>query len=143
MNTKRLLCVLAVSAALPLAACGDDEEKASDSSAPAATESAPASGGGESLTLTAQEPGEEEYAFDPAELTAKAGKVTIELDNPSSDKAPHTIAIQGEGVDSVSQVAQPGAKVSVTNDLKAGEYTFFCTIGDHRDEGMEGTLTVE
>jgi uncharacterized cupredoxin-like copper-binding protein len=27
-------------------------------------------------------------------------------------------------------------------DLKPGKYTFYCPVGDHRAEGMEGTLTV-
>ena len=26
--------------------------------------------------------------------------------------------------------------------LKKGKYTFYCPVGDHRSEGMEGTLTV-
>ena len=35
------------------------------------------------------------------------------------------------------------SKTSVTADLKAGTYTFYCPVGNHRAEGMEGTLTVK
>jgi uncharacterized cupredoxin-like copper-binding protein len=33
-------------------------------------------------------------------------------------------------------------KASVTVDLKAGDYEFYCPVGNHRAEGMEGKLTV-
>jgi plastocyanin len=133
-----LLCVTGV-----LAACGDDDEDSGGGggSAPAATESG-GGGGGASLSLTAAEPGPEKYAFDPAKLTADAGSVTIALDNPSDNKAPHAVEIEGNGVEEVSDTASPGAKAEVTADLEPGEYTFYCPVGDHRSEGMEGTLTV-
>ena len=37
----------------------------------------------------------------------------------------------------------PGAKPQVSADLEAGEYTFYCPVGNHRGAGMEGTLTVK
>ena len=97
-------------------------------------------GGATSLKLTAEEPGDEQFAFNPKDLDAKAGKVTITMDNPTSDKAPHAIAIDGGAS---GEIAQPGSKSTVTADLKPGTYTFYCPVGDHREEGMEGTLTVE
>jgi plastocyanin len=35
-----------------------------------------------------------------------------------------------------------GASKTLTLDLKAGVYKFFCTVPGHRAAGMEGTLTV-
>ena len=132
----RALC-LAVVSALTIAACGGDDE---DTTAPAP---AGASSGSETLELTAGEPGPEEFTFDPGDLDAKAGSVTIDLELPDGLKAPHGISLEGDGVDESGEVVQAGSTSSITVDLKPGEYTFYCPVGDHRDEGMEGTLTVE
>jgi plastocyanin len=130
----RRLIALTCTIPFALAACGGDDEKES-SPAPASS-----SGGATTLDLTAQEPGEEQFGFDPKELNAKAGKVTIKLTLPDDLKAPHGIAIDGEGA---GDTVQAGGTSEVTADLKAGTYTFFCPVGDHREEGMEGTLTVK
>lgn len=125
---------LATLSALTIAACGGDDEATpapADDGAAAAT-----------LTLTAEEPGDERFAFDPATLEADAGEVTIELSLPSDLKAPHGISLEGDGVDEAGAVVQAGGTSTVTADLKPGEYTFYCPVADHRDEGMEGTLTV-
>lgn len=121
-----LLC-----AAGALAACGGDEDSGGG-------------GGAESagLAVTAQETGGG-YAWDPADLTAAAGSVTIAMENPDSLQAPHSVAIEGDSVSESSDVVDPGATAEVTADLEPGMYTFFCTVGSHRAEGMEGTLTVE
>lgn len=127
-----LLCTTVV-----LAACGGDDS----SEKPAATSSS--SGAGQQLEVTAAEPAEDKYAFEPGSLTAKAGAVTISMDNPSSDKAAHSVAIEGNGVDESSQVVPPGKSATVSADLETGTYTFYCTVGDHREDGMEGKLTVD
>lgn len=128
----RLVCVIALlCTTAALAACGSDDSS-SGSSSP----------GAQKLAVTAAEPGEEKYAFEPGSLKAKAGKVTITMENPSSDKAPHSIAIEGNGVKESSDVVLPGKTATVSADLEAGTYSFYCTVGDHRDEGMEGTLKV-
>ena len=36
-----------------------------------------------------------------------------------------------------------GEKSVASADLKAGEYDFYCAVGNHRAEGMEGKLTVK
>jgi plastocyanin len=35
-----------------------------------------------------------------------------------------------------------GGSKTVTLPLKAGTYTFYCSVPGHRQAGMEGTLTV-
>ena len=147
----RSLATLAAVLLLALAGCGGDDDESSGSGGAAATatptETAESSGsggdgggggGGETLTLSAPEDGSLE--FDKTELEAAAGSVTIEFDNPSS--VPHAVEIEGNGVEEVSQTVT-AADTSVTAELEAGEYTYFCPVGDHRAGGMEGTLTVE
>ncbi len=133
MSMKTRAICIALLSALTLAACGGDDE-----------EPAPSNEGTEqvSLEITAEEPGEEEYAFNPAELEADSGEVTIEMESPDGTKAPHGVSLEGDGVSESGEVVQAGGTSTVTADLDPGEYTYFCPVGDHRAEGMEGTLTV-
>jgi plastocyanin len=140
----RSLATLAAVLVLALAGCGGDDE--SSSSGGGAATSTPASGsggggggGGEQLALLA--PADGSLKFDKSKLEAKAGTVTIDFDN-LSDSTPHAVEIEGNGVEEKSDTVT-GAKTSVTADLDAGRYTFYCPVGDHRAEGMEGTLTVK
>jgi uncharacterized cupredoxin-like copper-binding protein len=80
--------------------------------------------------------------FDKSKLTAKAGKVTLVMANPRSDRFPHAIAIEGRGIDKDGKVVRPGGTSSVTVSLKKGTYTFYCPVDGHRKAGMRGTLTV-
>jgi plastocyanin len=137
----RRLTLIAAIAVLAFAGCGgDDEEPASSGSSDSTSTPAAASGGGgETLKLTADPGGA--LKFDKTELTAKAGKVTIDLDNPSD--VPHAIEIEGNGVEEEGKTVGKGAKSTATADLKAGTYDFYCPVGNHRAAGMEGKLTVE
>jgi uncharacterized cupredoxin-like copper-binding protein len=155
MTTRLFTSIAVLAAAGALAAgCGsDDDGDAGDAAAPATAEttatessadagaSASASGSGDTLTLAATEDGG--LGFDKKALSAKAGTVTLTMDNPSGDQMPHAIAIDGNGVDEDGEVVQPGGKSTISVDLKPGKYTFYCPVGQHRQNGMEGTLTVQ
>lgn len=97
-----------------------------------------AEGGGGALTLAADPGGD--LAFDRQSLEAPAGEVTIRMENPSS--LPHNVSIEGEGVDEEGETVQQGGTSEVSARLRAGEYTFYCSVPGHQDGGMEGTLTV-
>jgi uncharacterized cupredoxin-like copper-binding protein len=143
--------VLAAAGAL-IAGCGGGSSSSSGGggggayggSTPAKTTAAaaPAASSGSKLALKAVESGG--LSFNPKALTAKAGTVTITMDNPSGDNQPHAISVQGPGgVAASGQIAQPGSTSQVSVKLKPGKYTFYCPVDGHRAAGMQGTLTVQ
>jgi plastocyanin len=130
--TRRTL-ILALSAlvlALGAAACGGDDDEAE--------EPAGGGGGGATTLALAADPGGG-LSYDKTELHAAAGEVTIDFTNESS--TPHNVTL--EGVDGGATDTISGDTASVTVELEPGEYTYFCSVGNHRGAGMEGTLTVE
>jgi plastocyanin len=158
--TRLLTSVAAlVAAGALMAGCGGGSSSGSSSSsssggggygsqAPAKTTAtttaaaAPAASSGGKLALKAVE--SNGLSFDPKTLKAKAGTVTITMDNPSGDSQPHAVAVEGPGgVAASGKIAQPGSTSEVTLKLKPGKYTFFCPVDGHRAAGMEGTLTVQ
>lgn len=135
------------------AACGSDSGSGSSSSAPSSAYSrtttpattteattTAAGGGGSTLTLSADPGGQ--LRFDKSKLSAKAGTVTLTMDNPSSSGIPHAIAVEGNGVDKDGETVQPGGSSSVTVKLKPGTYEYYCPVPGHKAGGMKGTLTV-
>ena len=132
----RTLATLAAVLLLALAGCGGDDESSSSGSG-GGSSSGSGGGGGQQIALSA--PADGSLKFDKTELTAQAGKDTINFDNPSS--VPHAVEIEGNGVEEETKTVTKD-KASVTVELKAGTYDFYCPVGNHRAEGMEGKLTV-
>jgi uncharacterized cupredoxin-like copper-binding protein len=100
--------------------------------------SSPAASAATTLKLAANPAGQ--LAYDTKQLSAKAGKVTIEMTNMSPVE--HDVAVaQGTTVAGQTPVFTGGSK-ALTLTLKPGTYTFYCTVPGHRQAGMEGTLTV-
>ena len=135
----RWFALVATCAALALAGCGSDDNSDSGggSTSTPASGSSGGGGGGSSVSLSAPQDGSKK--FDQATVTAKAGTVTIKFSNPSS--VPHAVELEGNGVEKAGDVVTSGES-SFSLDLKPGEYTYYCPVGSHRDEGMEGKLTV-
>jgi uncharacterized cupredoxin-like copper-binding protein len=149
------VAAVAAAAAFAVAGCGSDNSSNSDTSssggatsdttaqkpAPTTPAPAPSSGGGASsnLQLAADESGQ--LKFDKTSLTAKAGKVTITMDNPSP--VPHAVAVEGNGVDKDGKTVGMGGKSTVSVSLKPGTYEFYCPVDGHKQAGMKGTLTVK
>lgn len=133
--TSGVVCVIA------FAGCGGSDEKGSSGPASAGTSattetSAAGGGGGQQLSITADA---SQLKFNTSKLTAKAGKVTITMTNPS--QLQHNVAIKG-GVDEKGDVVGNGGKSVVIADLKPGKYTFYCSVAGHEAAGMTGELDV-
>ena len=143
-----VLAAILASLVLIAAGCGGDDDDngggggSSNSSGAEDTgadtgEASSGGGGATKLKLTADPGGA--LKFDKTELTAKPGKVTITMDNPSD--VPHAVEVEGNGVEEETKTLTKGT-ADVTVDLKAGKYEFYCPVDGHKEAGMEGTLTV-
>lgn len=137
MRHLRILPLLLAIAAVGIAAgCGggDDEEAATT-----ATETE-AGGGGQTVGMT-------EFEFDPNDLTAAQGDVitaqndgttvhnlTIE-EGPDPEKATNELAATSD--------VDAGKSAELTVDVDPGDYAIVCTISNHRELGMVGTIKVE
>jgi len=145
MQRRVLAVVVPLAAGVLAAGCGSSDNSSSSATKPApkpkaatSSSSSAASGGGSDLKLSADPSGA--LKFDKSKLAAKSGAVTITMNNPSS--VPHGIAVEGNGVDKDGQIVNSGGTSTVSVSLKPGKYTFYCPVDSHRQQGMEGTLTV-
>ena len=137
------LIALVCAIAIPAAGCGGDDDSGGSSSSGGSTtkentSSGGGGGGGQSLKLTADPGGA--LKFDKTSLTAKAGKVTVAMDNPSS--LPHAIEVEGKGQELKGDTVTKGGVSKVSGTLKPGTYDFYCPVDGHKAAGMKGTLTV-
>jgi plastocyanin len=129
--------MVVIAGVIGLAGCGDDETTASST---ATTEETTASGGGsgESVAIS-----ETEYALDPADPTVSAGTVTFDVSNDG--QITHNLEVEGPNDEaSLDQDLAAGDSGTLEVDLsEPGTYEMYCPIGNHRDQGMEGEITVE
>jgi uncharacterized cupredoxin-like copper-binding protein len=156
---KSLAIAAIVILAAPFAAgCGSDNGEGDGGQAatpePTATQTTtqPAAAG-RTLTIRMTE-----FAFDPKDTSAKAGKVTITAPNDGkvvhelvllkTDEDPAALPKKGDEVDestSVGEIAdvEPGSTKKATFKLAPGKYAMVCALPGHYEGGMYGSLTVE
>ena len=73
----------------------------------------------------------------------RAGPVNFVVTNEGSEA--HSLVVEGNGLDfELPTPLDPGESSILSADLPPGEYVVYCPVGDgeHRDKGMEATLTV-
>jgi hypothetical protein len=89
------------------------------------------------LTMRDGDPDE----FSTTSLSARPGRVTLILRNLSDEE--HGIAVAGTDIQKESKAVGKGETVSLTVDLTAGDYEFYCPVDDHRlrEDEESGLLT--
>jgi plastocyanin len=114
--------------ALILAACGGGDK-------PGRTVTAPADAG---LTVVAKE-----YRFDPSTIVLRGpGTLRVRLENDGS--LAHNLKVMEDGELVGGTPSFPAGETrSASIRLEKGEYEYVCTVGDHAELGMEGTLRVD
>jgi plastocyanin len=110
------------------AGCGDDDEE------PGRTVTTQS---GKTLTVVA-----DEYSFDPETIVLTGGgELTVELDNQGS--LAHNLRVFDGATDVGGTPTFAGGDPRPGSvRLEPGEYELVCTVGDHDDLGMTGTLQV-
>jgi len=147
--TKVAMFGLATIASLALVACGGGGSSSSTSSTTSAA-APPAGGGGggssgggaSSAVKLAADPSQ--IAYDTDSLSAKAGNVTIDFNNPNSALG-HDVCVEVEGGSELgcSDVVTGDSTSLDLKNVKPGTYKFFCSVDAHEQAGMEGTLNVQ
>ena len=133
-----LVLVLA-SLALVAAGCGGDDDEDTTAAETTTEDTSGATGAtGEGGAGGSTEVSMTEYAFEPGDVTVSEGD-SIEVVNDG--ELPHNLTVTDE--DLATSDLDGGGSEELTVDLPPGEYEYICTIGDHADQGMTGTLTVE
>ena len=106
-------------------------------------------GGGKAVTVRPGVPlafTAKEYKFNPGKVTVDAGgkqvPLTIKLHNNGS--LGHDLVVEKGGQEvGGTDVITNGKDATTTVRLAPSDYTFVCTVGDHAQLGMKGTLTVK
>ena len=84
-----------------------------------------------------------EYSFDPSTIVMKQpGTLRLTLDNRGS--LAHDVKVEKDGrVIGGTPPFPAGETRSASVRLASGTYEFICTVGDHAELGMKGTLKVD
>lgn len=84
-------------------------------------------------------------ALDPSDLAVPAGAlVHVTFNNQEANGlSQHDWVVEGiDGASVASTAPGDSSAVDFTAPAEAGQFTYYCSIGDHRSRGMEGTLSV-
>lgn len=124
--TRALLALAALLVALGGAACGsgDGDEAGSGS-------------GGQRIEIVGTE-----FQLEPSEVQLDGpGTYTFVFSNEGGTI--HALEVEGHGVEEETGQIDAGETAELTVELpEAGEYELYCPVGNHRGEGMEGTIVV-
>lgn len=129
---SRRLATVVAAAALLVAACGEDDE----GSGPRPATTVPA---GQTVKIVGTE-----YAFEPEKVATAARRRPLRISFTNEGALAHNLRLfRAEDEIGGTNTFQNGKSETVELDLPVGTYRMVCTVGDHEDLGMTGTLEVK
>src|SRR5262245_30447957 len=142
MRARLSIAVTAVVAAAATAAfaagCGGSSDNSSDTAASSTTAAVQAGGSGSNVDIS-----ETGFKLNPSDPRVKAGQVTFNVSNDG--QTVHSLEVEGpNGEEELASDLSPGQKGVLSVDLsKPGKYEFYCPVGNHKQLGMKGEITVQ
>jgi uncharacterized cupredoxin-like copper-binding protein len=147
MRTRLAGMAIMAAAVLVLTACSsEDTPQATQAPGPATTAqttsptgaaaTSPASPG----ASTRVEVIENEFSIALSRGDFSPGTYTFAVSNQG--RADHDLAIKGPSVDGKTEILASSQTGELTVTLQAGTYELWCTVGNHRDRGMQQQITV-
>ena len=82
------------------------------------------------------------FGYQPSDITVPRGPVRFIIANGADVE--HGFEVEGQGIEEEIAAIAAGSSDSLTVQLdQPGEYVIYCPVGDHRQRGMTGTLSVQ
>ncbi len=82
-----------------------------------------------------------EFVIEPSAIPLEPGSYTFHVVNEGG--VVHALEVEGPAGEVETADLDPGESADLDVDLgEDGEYEIYCPVGDHRERGMEGTITV-
>lgn len=143
MSRRAIVVVAVIATAGALAGCGDEEREGAGTArtGTAGTEATTPQPTGPAVATV--DISETDFALDPADPEVdESGVVEFAISNDG--EVEHNLEVETpEGEFELEQNIVPGETATLRAELPGpGEYVMYCPVGDHRERGMEGTVTV-
>ncbi len=120
---RRLIVFSVIGAMAFLAGCGDDDDG-----------SVKVSDGRVKVSAT-------DYALSPA--NPAIDKTVVEFEVSNDGKVAHALEVEGSEGEVETDAIDPGKSATLKADFgKPGRYSWYCPLGDHKERGMKGEITV-
>lgn len=115
---------------------GTTSASAGTASSSAGTGSSSAAVAGTAVTAT-----EKEYSISLSTQTFTSGPHTFTVHN--TGETAHNLTIEGPGVDKqATSTIQPGQTATLAVTFQKGTYELWCSVDEHKDQGMDLHITV-
>ncbi len=139
MRTTPLLAFAGTVIVLAAAGCGGGGGSEGSTASTGSTGSSGAGGGAPVKTIRIVE---QEYSLSPSSISiSKPGLYVLQGVNQGTIS--HGIAIEGNGLHMDGPIVSPGQTSTVRVTIsRGGSYEVYCPVGNHKEMGMEGHLTL-